>query len=284
MTRTATVQPLLTLCAVVLVVALGGCSPDPDAAESAGVLVEPVSFIESNDGPLWLDAPPTEFVIADDVLARVTQGVVPLRAIGCGAVSNGTAFAVAPGLLVGSAHVIEGASKVEIDMSSGEAGIAATHPVEVVGYSEERDLALFRTDAFVSPLSIGRARLGGIAAVLGYPEGSAFEASPARIEHYVSASGLWGEGTRRRVYVLAATVRGGQSGGPLVDLQGRVVGVAFGTVRGPSDIGFALNRDELLGFLASSGVDVRSRYLGRTVVRVQSAELRQVPNGTCSLR
>lgn len=283
MTRTATVQPLLTLCAVVLVAALGGCSPDLDDAGWTGAHPEPVSSIDRSEGPLWLGAPPAEFAIADDLLAETARGVVPLRAIGCGAVSNATAFAVAPGLLVGAAHVIAGASRVEIDVSIGDAGTAATRPVEVIGYSEERDLALFRTDAPVSPLSLDSARLGATTAVLGYPEGSSLEVSPARVEHYVSASGLWGDGTRRRVYLLAADVRAGQSGAPLIDQQGNVVGVAFGRVRGPSGIGFAFSRDDLLGFLISSGIDARIDHLGRTVVSAGSAGLRPVPTGTCSL-
>ena len=142
---------------------------------------------------------------------------------------------------------------------------------------------MLRTDAPVSPLSLDRARLGAVAAVLGYPEGAGLEVSPARVQHYVSASGLWGDGTRRRVYLLAANVRAGQSGAPLVDQEGSVVGVAFGTARGPSGIGFAFSRDDLLGFLVSSGIDARIDYLGRTVVNAGPAELRQVPNGTCSL-
>lgn len=274
----------LVLCAVVLGVGAAACAPDPDDAGWAGAPREPVSFIEGSDGLLWLGAPPATLAIADDELAEVAHGVLPLRAIGCGAVSDGTAFAVAPGLMVGAAHVISGASKVEVDVPSGDAGTAVAYPVEVVGYSEEHDLALLRTDARVSPLSIDRARLGGLAAVLGYPEGAALEASPARIEHYVSASGLWSDGLRRRVYVLAVNVRAGQSGAPLVDPQGSVVGVAFATTSGPADIGFALSREELLGFLVTSGVDARIDYLGRTVVRAEPGKLRQVPNGVCALR
>ena len=243
-----------------------------------------MSFIEGSEGPLWVGAPPTAAVITDDVLADAVRGVVPVRSAGCGPVSNGTAFAVAPGLLVGAAHVVAGASKIEIDVPVGDAGTVRTYPAEVVGYSEGRDLALLRTAAAVTPLRIDRARLGARAAVLGYPEGAALEASPARIEHYVNASGLWGDGTRRRVYVLAVDVRAGQSGAPLVDQQGSAVGVAFATARGLPNIGFALSRDELLGFLVSSGIDARIDYLGRSVVTAQPAALRNVPNGACARR
>ena len=275
---------LVALCALMLAAACLGCAPDPDDAGSAGEPPEPVVPIDGVDGPLWLGAPPTALTIDDDALAEVARAVVRLRARGCGPASNGTAFAVAPGLLVGAAHVIAGASETEIDVAAGESGAAVTFPTEVVGYSESRDLALLRTAAPVPPLGIDRGRLGAIAAVLGYPEGSSLEASPARIEHYVSASGLWGDGTRRRVYVLAVDIRAGQSGAPVVDQHGSVVGVTFATVQGLADVGFALNRDELVGFLASSGVDARIDYLGRTVVRAKPEELREVANGTCALR
>ena len=272
------------LYALMLASTLAGCAPDPDDAGRAGEPPEPVAHIEGVDGPVWVGAPPAALTISDETLAEVARAVVPLRAMGCAPVSNGTAFAIAPGLLIGAAHVIAGASAVEIDVVAGESATAVSFPVEVVGFSEARDLALLRTDAPLPALGVDRGRIGATAAVLGYPEGSRLEASPARIEHYVSASGLWGDGTRRRVYVLAVNVRAGQSGGPLVDHQGNVVGIAFATVRGPTDVGFALNRDELVGFLASSGVDARIDYLGRTVVRAQPEELREVPNGRCALR
>ena len=264
--------------------ATGGCAPDPDDAGWDGAPTERVSFIESSQGPLWLGAPPTGFEIDDDVLGQIARGVVPLRASGCGPVSNGTAFAVAPGLLIGAAHVVAGASKIEIDVRGADSGTALTYVAEAVGYSEAHDLALLRTDAGVPPLRLARTRLGAVAAVLGYPDGDALEASPARIEHYVSASGLWGEGTRLRVHVLAANVRAGQSGAPLVDQQGHVVGVAFGAARGPADIGFALSRDELVGFLVASGIDARIDYLGRTVVSTGSVDLPEVQNGVCEQR
>ena len=221
-------------------------------------------------------------MVSDDALAEAAKGIVAVRARGCGPVANGTAFAVAPGLLVGAAHVIAGASSIEIEWPTSGSGDASIYPIDVVGFSEARDLALLRTDAGVPPLGINRARLGATGAVLGYREGSALEASPARIEHYVRATGLWGSGTARSVYVLAANVRTGQSGAPLIDQDGNVVGVAFGTVRGPSEIGFALSRAEMVGFLVSAGIDARVDYLGRTVINARIGELSVTPNGECS--
>ncbi|WP_420443769.1 S1 family peptidase [Candidatus Poriferisodalis sp.] len=231
---------------------------------------------------MWLGAPPATSPVDDDVLAAAARGVVAVRARGCGPVSNGTAFAVAPGVLVGAAHVIAGASAIEIEWSPSGAVDPSTYPAVVVGYEEGRDLALLLVDAAVPPLGIDQARLGASGVVLGYPEGGGLVVSPARIEHYVSATGLWGDGTARSVYVVAADIRTGQSGAPLVDQGGNVVGVAFGTVRGPSEIGFALSRAELLGFLVSAGVDARVDTLGRTVIRARPGDLSVTPNGECS--
>lgn len=274
----------LTLCAPLAVALLAGCAADPDDTGRAGPPVEPVSWIDGTRGRLWLGAPPASSPVDDDVLAAVARGVVVVRASGCGPVSNGTAFAVAPRLLIGAAHVIAGASDIEIELSASEDSVPNVHQAVVVGYSEARDLALLRTEAPVLPLSIGRARLGTSGVVLGYPAGGGIVASPARIEHYVSATGLWGDETVQRVYLLAADVRAGQSGAPLIDEAGRVVGAAFGAKRGPQEVGLALSRYELLSFLVSSGVDARVDYLGRTVIQVRTDDLSEAPHGDCRRR
>lgn len=274
----------LALAALAFGTAATACAPDPDDSGLAGQPVgpvEPVSSIESADGPLWLGAPPTALAISEDALSKAAQSVVPVRAIGCGPVSNGTAFAVAPGLLIAAAHVIAGATSIEIDWPANLTSEPSTHPAAAVVFEEARDLALLQTDAPVPPLEIDRVHLGATVAVLGYlPDGS-LAAAPARIEHLVRATGLWSDGAARNVYVLAADVRTGQSGAPLIDHRGRAVGVTFGAVQGPDQIGFALSRGELLAFLAASGIDARIDHRGRTIVGAPHGSLNNVPNGTC---
>ena len=269
------------LCAALLCAVLGACGPGLDDAPPTEVPTEPVTQIDSSDGPLLLGAPPAEVPLGDDVLAAAARGVVAVRATGCGPVANGTAFAVAPGLLVGAAHVVSGATTVEIEWLTPGSTEPSTHPADIVGYEEASDLSLLRIDAEVPPLVIGQAQLGATGAVLGFSASSEFLVSPARIEHYVSASGLWGSGTARSVYVLAADVRKGQSGGPLLDRNGSVVGVAFATARGPAEVGFAFSLPELVRFLMSSGVDARTDDQDRVVIAAQPERLSEVPNGTC---
>ncbi|WP_419841414.1 S1 family peptidase [Candidatus Poriferisodalis sp.] len=281
---TATDLPAV-LWVAALMLAMTACAPDPDDAGRAEEVPQtPVTFIEHADGLLWLGAPPAAHQLGAARLSVAARGIARVRATGCGAAAHGTAFAVAPRLLVGAAHVITGASKIEIHVARDDTAEPLRFAAEVVGFSPGSDLALLRTDAEVPPMGLDRARLGAVAAVLGYPTGSALQASPARVEHLVWASGLWGDGVRRKVYILAADVRAGQSGAPLVDRHGRVAGVAFAAASGRAEIAFALSRDELLSFLVSAGIDARIDHRGRTVVRASAERLRPVANGACEFR
>ncbi len=233
--------------------------------------------------------------------------MVAVRALGCGPPSNGTAFAVAPGLLVGAAHVVVGASSVAVGivgdgilsegilgdgilgegiLSDGILGDGVNnstldHAATVVGFDPGRDLALLRSDVEVTVLAMGRARIGAESVVLGYPAGKELTAAPARVEHYVRASGIWGADNVRNVYVLASDVRAGQSGAPLLDSDGNVIGIVFAQSRGSAEVAFALSRGEILNFLVESGVEARVDYLGRTVINARPADLSVTPNGEC---
>jgi S1-C subfamily serine protease len=88
--------------------------------------------------------------------------------------------------------------------------------------------------------SVGSLRLrasapvGTSAAVLGFPENGPFDVRPARLgpTSTVVTQDAYGRGpTRRRVTALRGLVRSGNSGGPLVDGQGRVVGTVFAATR-----------------------------------------------------
>ncbi|WP_428119611.1 S1 family peptidase [Candidatus Poriferisodalis sp.] len=275
-------RPWVAGAALFVATSLTGCGADFDDSGSGGEPVERVVSIRSSAGPLWLGAPPVISPIGDDVLAGVSDGVVAVRALGCGPTSNGTAFAVAPGLLVGAAHVVTGASSVEVGSLGDDVNNPSPdHAATVVGFDPDRDLALLRSDMRVTALPMSRARIGAEGVVLGYPAGKELTASPARVEHFVRATGLWGTDNVRNVYVLAADVRTGQSGAPLLDSDGNVIGIAFAQLRGSAEVAFALSRGELLNFLVESGVDARIDYLGRTVINARRDDLSATPNGEC---
>jgi S1-C subfamily serine protease len=194
---------------------------------------------------------------AVDVAGRSTVQVV---ATGCGnVVVEGTGFVVAPGLVVTNAHVVAGAGSV-----SENDGVQS-EPATVVYFDPDYDLALLRVPNLTVPslpLAGGYVARGTKAVVLGYPGGGPFNAQAAGVllrfdplspNIYDTAS------TQRQIYELRALVRPGNSGGPLVEPDGEVIGVVFSRDSTNTDIGFAL---------ASPGV----------LQRVRAAEQR--PRGT----
>jgi S1-C subfamily serine protease len=86
------------------------------------------------------------------------------------------------------------------------------------------------------------------AVVLGYPEDRGFDAETARIRSRNSIIGqdIYGSQTvQREVYAIRSLVRSGNSGGPLIDTKGRVLGIVFATARDSPDTGFVLTNAEV---------------------------------------
>ena len=181
--------------------------------------------------------------------SKVAPSTVKVVAVGCGEVQEGSGFAVAPGLVVTNAHVIAGTGTIRVQDAENNYRVA-----EVALFDPEFDLAVLRVPGLsepalpIDPDLVGR---GTKAVVLGHPEGGPLEVDAAAVRSEILATGLdiYGQQpTVRAVYVLQALVRPGNSGGPLVEPDGVVIGVVFS--RSPTDprIGYAL---------ASPGVLVR---------------------------
>lgn len=103
----------------------------------------------------------------------------------------------------------------------------------------------------MKPLQLtGDLERGDDAVVVGFPNDGPFKVSPARVRSIVRASGedIYGnEGAIREVYSLYVKVRPGNSGGPVLDPAGNVVGVVFAKSLDDPDTGYALTMDEARG-------------------------------------
>ena len=100
----------------------------------------------------------------------------------------------------------------------------------------------------VLPFAPEQARTGDNALVLGYPGGGPYTASAARVREVLNLNGpdIYKAGTtQREVYTVRGSIRQGNSGGPMVDDQGRVLGVVFGAAVDDSDTGFVLTAQEV---------------------------------------
>jgi S1-C subfamily serine protease len=158
---------------------------------------------------------------------------------GCGQIQEGSGFVVAPGLVVTNAHVVAGVDHpMVVDDHGPHQTTVLLAVMRVVGL-DEPSLTL-------DPDQVSR---GVEAAVLGYPEGGPFTVDPAGIMAVFEAEGrdIYGRVlTVRNVYEIQATVRPGNSGGPLVQPDGQVIGVVFSRSTTSGDIGYALTSPGVL--------------------------------------
>ena len=116
------------------------------------------------------------------------------------------------------------------------------------------------------PFADKPAATGTDALVLGYPGGGDFAATPARVRETIELNGpdIYRTTTvNREVYTIRGTVRQGNSGGPLINRAGQVLGVVFGAAVDDADTGFVLTAKEV------------SRQLARI------SDTQRVPTGSC---
>jgi S1-C subfamily serine protease len=190
-------------------------------------------------GPAAPVAAPDPAIVSDPDLARAGGAVVQVLGTACGLGVEGSGWVAVPGIVVTNAHVIAGEDDTTVTTREG-ASLDAT-PVH---YEPENDLALLRVEADLPALSLAPdPRSGTAAAVLGYPENGPFAIAPARIgeSRETISEDSYGRGPlTRTITSLRGTVRSGNSGGPVVDDHGRVLGTVFAaTTSGPSG-GFAV--------------------------------------------
>ncbi len=189
--------------------------------------------------------PPPKTLIPPDVDRRVRASIVKVRGNACDQTQEGTGWVAKPNFVVTNAHVVAGErSKTVIDVNDRE------HRARVVAFDPERDVAvLYVPELDALPLQLAEGHERQNAAVYGHPGGGQLRVAGARIAKEINAEGkdiynVRG-GVVRNVYLLAAQLRPGDSGAPLVDRQGRVLGVAFAIDPGYSNRAYAITNNEV---------------------------------------
>lgn len=206
-------------------------------------------------GPAAPVAPPDSAIASDSDVLHAGDSVVRVLSTACGLGIEGSGWAVAPEIVVTNAHVVAGSDDTTVTTQGG-AQLDATP----VYYEPRLDLALLRVGAALPPLSISDERHEGEdAAVLGYPENGPYALSPARIgeTRTTISEDSYGNGpVERTITALSGAVRSGNSGGPLVDGSGRVIGTVFAaTTSGPKG-GFAIPAEEVREALQHTAEEV----------------------------
>lgn len=189
--------------------------------------------------------PPVASVLSPAVRARVVASTVKVSGTACRKLQQGSGFTPAPDTVVTNAHVVAGIARPEVLRPDGRRLRG-----EVVVFDPNRDLAVIRVPNLgQSPLPVGSAQVGEQGAVFGHPQGqNRVREAPAQIQRRVTAVGrdIYGSRlTRRQVYFLASALQPGDSGAPLVDREGTVVGVAFAVAPDRPATSYALTNEEL---------------------------------------
>lgn len=210
-------------------------------------------------------AEPDASLATNPIVAFVQPSVVKIRGVapGCQKVLEGTGFVVAPNRVMSNAHVVAGSDSVTVE-ASGQ-----TYDATVVSYDPNEDISILDVPNLPAPplaFADAPAATGTDALVLGYPGGGDFVVTPARIREIIELKGpdIYQSTTvNREVYTIRGTVRQGNSGGPLIDRSGKVLGVVFGAAVDDNDTGFVLTGNEV----------------SRQMAKIGSTE--RVPTGAC---
>jgi S1-C subfamily serine protease len=157
---------------------------------------------------------------------------------------EGSGFVFAQQRVMTNAHVVAGVSspRVEIDGHSYDA--------TVVLFDPSVDIAvLYVPKLTAKPLVLDQGgRADASAVVLGYPENGPFDAEPARIrsEERLRGPDIYGDTTvTRRAFSIWASVRPGNSGGPLLSPKGTVYGVVFAASVEDNRTGYVLTAGQV---------------------------------------
>jgi S1-C subfamily serine protease len=192
---------------------------------------------------------PDSGLAADPAVAATRASVVKIKASApsCGKSFSGTGFAIGPNHVLTNAHVVGGSSTVTVEVRGGAK--AAT----VVDYNSQLDLAVLYVPAIGVPalaFASTEQTAQSDAIVLGYPRGGPFAVSPARVRSTIQLSGpdiYQRQTVVRQVYLLRTSIQPGNSGGPVISRDGKVVGVVFGAAIDSPDTGFALTSAQVAG-------------------------------------
>jgi S1-C subfamily serine protease len=196
--------------ATLLLAVLGGCvpAPPPLPPSTSAVTLEEVDLPE---------------VAAASVARQAQEVTVRIRTLGCDQLGIGSGFVLPGGIVVTNRHVVEQPRRVTVNTWDGRSLEA-----EVTGIAVDSDLAVLQLSGAVD-LPVAELRETPVepdetVLAVGYPDGGPATVSAGRVVSLVDGE-LLGEPTD--VIRVDADIRQGNSGGPLLDEQGRVVGVVF---------------------------------------------------------
>jgi S1-C subfamily serine protease len=189
-------------------------------------------------GPSPDVAPPTGGIARAPGARAASRSVVRVLGTACGLAIEGSGWVAEPDLVVTNAHVVAGEQDTTVEAGGDPPALLA----QAVAFDPTDDIAVLRVqnlDRRSLKLADNPAA-GRAGAILGYPENGPLSARPGRIgrTQTVLTQDAYGRGPVSRLLTpLRGVVQPGNSGGPLVDAEGRVLTTVFASTVGGSPSG-----------------------------------------------
>jgi S1-C subfamily serine protease len=197
--------------------------------------------------PITQVGPPDPALVNSGIVGDVQNSVLKIRgkAPSCSRQLEGTGFVIGPELVMTNAHVVAGTDETSVEVVNSR-GRTREMSAAVISYDPSTDLAVLYVRGLQAPVldfAPETASIGDDAIVLGYPLDGPFTPTSAKIRDRIQLRGpnIYDSGeVTCEVYTVRAVVRSGNSGGPLIRPDGKVVGVVFGAALDDSETGFVL--------------------------------------------
>lgn len=189
--------------------------------------------LPSVNGPEATVPAPTRGILAAPGVRGAHRSVVRILGTACGLGVEGSGWVAAAGLVVTNAHVVAGESDTAVQVD----GQPPNLPARALVFDPHDDIAVLRVAGLREPALpvLADPRRGSAAAILGYPQDGPYRAEPGRLGQTepVHTEDAYGNGpVLRSIAALRGLVRPGNSGGPMVDAQGRVLATVFAAITG----------------------------------------------------
>jgi S1-C subfamily serine protease len=215
------------------------------------------------DGPEARVPPPRAAIARDPDVAAARDSVVKILGTACGVGVEGSGWVAEAGVVVTNAHVVAGQDDTQVLPGGDEPGLDA----QAIAFDPRNDLAVLRVAGLEAPpLALASdPRSGTSAAILGFPLNGPYDVRAGRLgqTREVVSQDAYGRGPVRRVIVaLRGAVRSGNSGGPMVDGDGRVVTTIFAATTGGPRGGYGVPNAVVRETLGAAGRPVSTGPCG----------------------
>jgi putative serine protease PepD len=273
----------LALAFAVVAVGFGGGILGTIAVDEWNITIGSTRISGSSNAPLVTsevdsDDPSLGTTVVAQVVNQLADSVVTINsqisdATGEGEASGTGVVLTSDGEILTNAHVVEGATKVSVRF----AGETEPRTATVLASDPGNDLALLKIDATnLKPATFARPgtiRIGDQVIAIGYA--LALDGGPSVTSGIISAlkrTIITESGALNGLIQTDAAISSGNSGGPLVNLRGEVVGINTAVARSDvnqaaTNIGFSISVDEIVPVLEqlrsqASGVVRQEGFLG----------------------